>query len=200
MQNKTSHRGAVLVIALSCLFSYATAYEQQTQPARVVEEVDYGPAPESLEQLFALSPLVVRARIENSRVREAVPGAKRPSVVTDHRVTVLEVLKDDEKRLGERRQIQVLQHAGTLNVGGTVIVADPGSMPVFVSGQELVLFLRELDKLGGYEIVSGPSGAYVTDDETVRLPRAASRFREFSDRREVTKTEFLSTVRALRRR
>jgi hypothetical protein len=196
MRRASLTRATVSLLAMCILVANAFAQERQTTPERVVVNVDYGPPPRSLELLWRASPLVVRGRVESSKVRVAAPGDIHPDVITDHRVAVLEVFKDEAKA-ASAGQIHVLQHAGTLNVGGKIIVSDPEGMPVFVSGQELVLFLRPRTKAGGFSIVSGPSGAYATDGDIVRLPSGARRFQEFGQRPEITKEEFFATVRSL---
>lgn len=183
----------LLVVAL--VLSTATAVRgtpQRGAPERGVLYVNYGPPPHNLDELWDISQLVVRGAVEASQVRRATPSGP-PSVVTDHRVRVLEVLKNSLGRTTNLQVIHVLQSAGSMTVDGKEITVDPGSMPVLAPKQEVVVFLTEWAKGGGFAISSGPSGLYVLDDAVLKIPSFMKP--AFADEGTVTKSRFLSTLR-----
>lgn len=183
----------ILLLMVAIPLTMSAEPRQGGRPQQGVMTTNYGPAPASLDQLWAEAGVVLRGRIEHSVVRPAVPDGQ--SVVTDHRVQVLEILKDDDT-VRTAKQVHVLQPAGTLEIGGVRITADPGSMPVFAPGQELLLFLNEWKRGSGYGIAFGPAGVFVLDNDVVELPAAARNLAPaFGGGKQIDKAEFLKTLR-----
>ncbi|OFW06590.1 MAG: hypothetical protein A3H96_13065 [Acidobacteria bacterium RIFCSPLOWO2_02_FULL_67_36] len=180
-----------MVFAL-CASHAALASAQDPVPNRVVQYDNYGPPPANLDELWSAAQLVVRGIVEGSQVRRAAPSGP-PSVVTDHRVRVLEILKDSLGRKENREVIHVLQSAGSLSIEGKEFTVDPGSMAVLARGQEVLVFLNEWTKGGGFSIAAGPAGVYILDEDVLRLPSFIRPV--FGDRRTVAKAEFLAALR-----
>lgn len=184
---------AVLTVAALCT---AIAAETPTSsglqgPKRAVLYPNYGPPPDSIDELWDAADLIVRGVIENSHVRRSTPTG-RATVVTDHRLRVSEVLKGAVPGT-DHRVVHVLQSAGTLVVDGTEITVDPGSMPVLAPHQEILVFLNKWTNGAGYSITAGPAGLYVLDDERVTIPNFMTPV--VGGKANVAKDDFLAALR-----
>lgn len=156
------------------------------------------PPPPSFDALWASSPVIIRAEITHSKVRQEhdrATGAP-PAVLTEHTVRILEVLKDDGS-IGTRKQTSFAQHGGTLEIRGMLLTANPSPLPLFGPGNELLLFLTLWKSANSFAINYATAGVYVLDEEKVEIHPTAKHFAaSFGGRREVPKAEFLSIVRS----
>lgn len=192
MLKRLAVAGAVSTLWLAAVDERLSVPQAQQAQSAILYP-NYGPPPASLDELWERAQLIVRGVIEDSHVRPLAP-ANRPTVVTDHRLRVTEVLKGALPGAGAR-VVHVLQTAGSLTIDGIAVTVDPGAMPVLRRQQDVLLFLNEWRTAGGYSIAFGPAGLYLLDDDEVRVPVFMKP--DLDNNSRVSKADFL---RALRQR
>jgi hypothetical protein len=127
----------------------------------------------TLEMLTCQNDLVVLGTIGNGTSQ---PTVDEGYIYTDWNLTIQEVLKNNQKSPVQVGQtIVVTRPGGTLEIGGRHVYARTDS-PQFLSGAEVLLYLRYLPITGTYSL-SAPNGVIFSGSKRTDLDRA--RFAQF---------------------
>ena len=191
--------GAVpLILAIAA--SEATAPYQATQrppPTHGTLYADQGAPPTSFEELWQFADLVVRGRVEATTLRRS-NARKRAVPLTEHRLRVLEVLKQAGASDIAGQTIAVVQVAGSLDIDGMHITVDAGRLLVLAAKQEALLFLKKNEQESAFAIIFGNAGLYVLGEEHVAIPEESSKAVRalFNGKSTVSRSEFLAVLKA----
>jgi hypothetical protein len=170
---------AVLLVA-GAVAGAQTETKQASAPQEPItiykDEVLTEPQPKDVMDRVAQVDAVVRCRIDKSEVTVFADSNPPPGldpllatdVMTEHAVTVLEVIKRAQEVPSVRSPLVVLQQAGAATVKGRLIQNPPGVFPPFVRGEEYVLFLNWNARLDHYVVAA--SDAFLISGESISTP------------------------------
>jgi hypothetical protein len=158
----------VFAIALAALLSCLPLCAQQT-PNRIVEHVS-PVAPESLNDLWNQSSIIVVANIDTATAAPRTAMGGVPDVYTAYTAHVSKTLKGTLPP-----NAVLLQKAGRATVNG--VVAEVAGEPVLEPGSRYVLFVNWNPVLRAY-VLRGSEGAFRISREGVIQPLGRSEFAE----------------------
>lgn len=175
---------AISVLVLTGLYSQ-TYHRTQAAPQKPVKHktihIDGGlGAPATLEELWRITPLIVRAEVHRGRPFDlTLPGPDQPRDVfvrTAYTFAVNELFKNATGEEREVTEVEVVQLGGDRD-RGTVIesVTDP-TFPRFRQGEQYVLFLKPSPKKDGTYVMATdtPDSAFLLAADATVIPRGRS--------------------------
>jgi hypothetical protein len=139
--------------------------------------------PAALNDFGAAVPAMALVEVLTSQRRELTVRTGSPGEIVEHRMRVIEVLKDDQGDLARSPTIQVSQ------------ADDVKEFPAFVAGQRLILMLKAWPEAGTYGVLFGAQGTMAIDGERVAIPSGISRIKEFSGQSSMPLTAVLDVLR-----
>lgn len=175
-----SRRALLMLTAIALLCAFGVAVYSDQQPARtkpVREERIHtsggAGAPETLEALFAMSPLVVDATVLESRPVDRVLPSADPAnetliVQTAHALKINEVFRSVRPQ-PQGRRIEVLQLGGERDRGDYIESVIDETFPPLQKGARYLLFLTPYAPSDGmFTLATG------TSDSVLRLENDAT--------------------------
>lgn len=169
----------IAIVAMSVPAPVQQAQGQRPVGKSVETFVDYMAPAATLEALTSSAELVVLGRAHSPK-RVMVGNL----VGTEYRVTVHEVLKDNQGR-------RDLSEITLVELGGETTRAEP---PVRLRPDAVsVFFLSVWPAVRGYSIVSG--GAFPIEDSDVVIPSAVRHMKAFAGRDRMPQGEFVALVK-----
>ena len=183
-------RSFLIPVGIATALSVSAAAQQvqeQRTPGRLVGTfVDYmAPAP-TLEAMISSAALVVLGRAHSPK-----PVLVGNLAGTEYRVTVQEVLKDNQgpRNLTEITLVELggepIAGQGLPTLGEPPVRLRPDAMSVF--------FLSVWPAVRGYSVVSG--GAFPIEESDVVVPRAVSHMKAFAGKDRIPQVEFVALVK-----
>jgi hypothetical protein len=169
----TSHMRAGFVLASFAMVSLPV--HGQTTPRTAgrrihVDEVVPASAPRTLAARLAQVDAAIRCRVERSSTRaiqNSVPVGVNPALgaepVTEHTVTLLEILKVGPKLPVTSSEMTIFQPVGAALIDGVNVVKEHGTFRAFAVGEEYVLFLKWDSVLGEFEVNNGADAFLLRD-------------------------------------
>jgi hypothetical protein len=131
--------------------------DRQAPRPTIIPEYDL--VPETLQQLWQASDIIVIGVVGAHERFESRYGSAPPLLYTKYQVALTMLLKGDSR--SERgHSIAVIRQGYEVDKrSGTSIVEEEG-FSRFVEGSRYLLFLEWRESLQGYIVVSGPNGSY----------------------------------------
>jgi len=171
-----SHMRAGFVLASFAMVPLPV-HGQATQATSVrtiyVDEVVPADAPRTLTGRLAQVDAAIRCRIERTStrvIRNSVPVGVDPALgaepVTEHTVTLLEILKADPKFPATSSEMTVSQPVGLAVIDDAIVEKVNGAFRVFTVGEEYVLFLKWDSVLGEFQVIN-EADAFLLKDGVV---------------------------------
>jgi hypothetical protein len=119
-------------------------------------------APDSYEEMFEASEVIVRASIVTSEAKTVARSGDLPGLLTEYTARVIETTKGTLKAGEVFRFVQQAGHLETADLSITVLGAQP-----LVRGAEYVLFLKPYPFFRTLIIAHDPEGAFLISNGTV---------------------------------
>ena len=122
--------------------------------------MDYVAPPGTMQELVqAVDVIVVGEVMESETVSYQTVAGGPPRVLTKHTVRIVEVMKGSDGIRSAGGNIRVLQPAGEIDMGETILRAN-GGYRAFTKGEKYVLFLDWNTYLAAYDLAYGPSAIF----------------------------------------
>jgi hypothetical protein len=177
-----------LIVTVPSIAGAQHTIREQVRTMGVSEEIvvaDYPSMP--LSALTSAAGAVVHVAVRSSDTFLSSDGM---AILTDYRVSVVDVLKDGESRLDAGDVVTIRRIGGVLKVDGRTVFSSENQFPTFATGGEYLLFLKT-DAGQPFEMLAGPQSAFRVNDGSV------AQMGESSKRSSVLMPAFIHEVREL---
>jgi hypothetical protein len=151
--------GALLTTLSICLVAQA----RKEMPLAI----DYGPPPESWEQLAKDSDAVAIVQLR-SRLTQEKQRARALDIVSRFSAEVIEILKDNE-RFPLQGMIDIYRAGGAVDTPDGRVNYVEQRFPQWVPGMRILVFLDWRDNDAGYVPVLGPDGSFELDQKISKV-------------------------------
>ena len=156
--------------------------------------MDYVAPPDTMTELVqAVDVIVVGEVLESETVSYQTVAGGPPRVLTKHTDRIVELMKGSVGLRSTAGHITVLQPAGELDMGETILRAN-GGYGAFSKGEKYVLFLDWNTYLAAYDLAYGPSAIFSLKDGRIETP---ARVGPGSRSQGKLTTDFLAELRAV---
>ena len=193
----SARRSASVALCVFCLVATARA---ALLAQSAVTVLDYAAPPTTLAEMWDKTPVIVRGKILRAELPKVASG--EPLVHRPFDLQVLEVFRDAQKSIRGRTTIRLIQYGGTAEDSTGQVVRTVDSMSrAFEVGDQLVLFLEERLRAGGYAVQWGDNSAIrLSGDDSeldVNVPHGLRKMPTFEGKATIKQSQLLVTLRKL---